>query len=133
MIDLCPKVCNICGGKVEYVTVNKVYGANNIKYQTSGYCYHCKNCGAVVGTHKKRPLEALGILADKTMSEMRQKAHKMFDKFWRKPEQRTNCYKRLATEMGLPFEECHFGYFDLDQLNQAYTILVKWWRQIYDR
>ena len=25
--------------------------------------------------------------------------------------------------MGIPVEECHFGYFDLEQLRQAYRIL----------
>ena len=132
MVSTCPKICNICGGKVEYVAVEKVYGRKNLKYKTSGYCYHCKQCGALVGTHRYRPLEVLGLLANKAMSDMRQKAHNMFDKFWRNRAQRTSCYQRLAQEMGLPFDECHFGYFTLDQLNKAYSILINWWRQIYD-
>ena len=30
-------------------------------------------------------------------------------------------YKRLATMMRIPLEECHFGYFDLLQLKKAYN------------
>ena len=29
----------------------------------------------------------------------------------------------LAHEMGIPVEDCHFGYFDINQLRQAYIIL----------
>ena len=132
-IELCPKVCNICGGEVEYVEKTSIYGPV-LKYKTgSSYCYHCTKCGAVVGTHKEKPLEAMGLLADKEMRDWRQKAHSMFDKFWKTQEQRTACYQRLADEMGIPFEDCHFAYFTTKQLEQAYTILVKWWREMYDR
>lgn len=133
MINLEPKICNICGGKVEFIEKKALYGGK-IKYKTgSPYCYHCKQCGATVGTHKERPREAMGLLANKEMADMRQKAHSMFDKFWRSPEKRTKCYQRLAEEMGIPIEECHFAYFTLEQLEQAYTILVRWWRERYDK
>ena len=133
MIELRPKVCNICGGKVEYASVAHVYG-RNLKYGTkSGYCYHCKNCGATVGTHEDRPSEAYGLLADENMRKLRQQNHNMFDKFWRNRSERTQCYQKLATEMNIPVEECHFAYFSADQLQSAYSILVKWWLQKFDR
>lgn len=50
--------CNLCGGEVEYVSNEVVYG----KRYGSGFCYRCKSCGAYVGTHEPRSLE---ILADK--------------------------------------------------------------------
>ena len=110
-----------------------IYGCKP-KYTTgSPYAYHCTKCGAVVGTHKERPLEAMGLLANKEMADMRQKAHSMFDKFWKSQKQRTECYQRLADDMGIPFEECHFAFFTLEQLQKAYKILTKWWYEKYDR
>lgn len=53
--------CNLCGGEVEYVSNEVVYG----KRYGSGFCYRCKSCGAYVGTHEPRPLEPYGILEDK--------------------------------------------------------------------
>ena len=133
MVELMPKTCNICGGEVEFVPNTKIYG-RFLKYGSkSGYCYHCKECGAVVGTHIADPRKALVILADENMRKLRQKNHDMFDKFWRNKAERKECYDKLAAEMGIPTEECHFGYFDADQLNSAYTILIKWWYAKYDR
>lgn len=132
MIDLHPTKCNICGGRVVYTKVENVYGKKNIKFQTSGYCYHCTECGAVVGTHKEHPDEAMGILADREMCEMRQKSHKMFDNLWKTREERTQMYQKLANELGIPFEECHFAYFDKEQLRKIDSILVKLWREKYD-
>ena len=48
MIDLYPKVCNLCGGPVEYVSNAMIYG----RQYGSGFCYRCQSCGAYVGTHK---------------------------------------------------------------------------------
>lgn len=132
MIDLHPTKCNICGGRVVYTKVENVYGKKNIKFQTSGYCYHCTECGAVVGTHKDKPDEAMGILADREMCDMRQKSHKMFDNLWKNKEERTQMYQKLADELGIPFEECHFAHFDKEQLRKIDSILVKLWREKYD-
>lgn len=133
MIDLHPTKCNICGGHVIYTEVAKVYGKRNLKFKTSGYCYYCTRCRALVGTHKDRPDEAMGILANKEMSEMRQKSHDLFDKLWKNRKERTAMYQKLADELGIPFEECHFAYFDKQQLEKVYSILVKLWREKYDR
>lgn len=76
-MDLHPKICNICGGKVIYVTNDRIYG----KKYGSGYCYLCQNCGAYVGTHKPRPKEALGLLANRFMRETKMKCHEIFDGF----------------------------------------------------
>ena len=133
MIDLHPTKCNICGGHVIYTEVAKVYGKRNLKYQTSGYCYYCTKCRAIVGTHKARPDEAMGLLADKETCELRQKSHDLFDKLWKNKKERTEMYQKLADELGIPFEECHFAYFTKEQLKQIYSILVKLWREKYDR
>ena len=132
-IDLFPKICNICGGEVEYVPLEDVYGHFLKHGKKSGYCYHCKKCGAKVGTHIDRPKEAYGLLANQEMADWRQRNHNMFDKFWKNREDRTKLYQKLAEEMGIPFEECHFGYFTLEELEKSYQILLKWWREKYDK
>ena len=53
--------------------------------------------------------------------------HALFDARWRgKPKARRKrdaLYEWLAGQMGLPLADCHFGYFDLQQLRQAYRLL----------
>lgn len=127
MIDLYPTVCNLCGGKVEYINNAKIYG----RPYGSGYCYRCTECGAYVGTHYPWPRQALGILANAQMREWKMKCHNLFDPFWkgagkRKRERRKNLYIRLAGEMRIDVADCHFGYFNLDELKRAYQILEKW-------
>ena len=126
MIDLYPKVCNLCGGPVEYVSNAMIYG----RQYGSGFCYRCRACGAYVGTHKPQPHKALGILANAEMREWKQKCHNLFDPFWQghkdRQRRRKNLYIRLAGEMGIDVQDCHFGYFNMDQLKRAYKILERW-------
>ena len=122
MILLYPKICNLCGGSVEYVSNAKIYG----KPYGSGYCYHCRQCGAYVGTHQPRPREALGILANAEMREKKIQCHNLFDSMWRNGKQRRSCYRRLAEALNIPVADCHFGYFDLKQLDRALEILKAW-------
>ena len=136
MIELYPKKCNICGGVVQYIENKNIYG----KSYGSGWCYYCKDCGAYVGTHKPRPKEALGILANEEMKKWKMWCHREFDILWKgckeyikidgtivkqqKPKYKRNeCYKWLSNEMNIPLNECHFGYFDIKQLKRAYAIL----------
>lgn len=79
MIDKYPKVCNICGGKVIYTSNADIYG----KEYGSGKCYLCTSCRAFVGTHKPRPREALGILADANMRKGKVMCHEIFDTKWK--------------------------------------------------
>lgn len=89
-----------------------------------GVWYHCCDCGAYVGTHRIRPKEAFGILANDEMRKMKMKCHDIFDKMWNTPQQRKKCYAWLAKELNIKVEDCHFGHFDLDMLGKAYRILI---------
>lgn len=132
-INLHPKVCNICGGKVEYIQMKRLYGSY-LKYgEKSGWCYHCKNCDATVGTHIDDPKAAFGLLADEKMRELRQRNHAMFDKFWKNKKQRSDYYNKLAEEMGISPEECHFSWFSVEELEKSYQIMLRWWREKYDK
>ena len=123
MIDLHPTICNICGGDVVFTSNSVVYG----KEYGSGKCYLCQNCGAYTGTHRPRPREALGLLADEKMRKGKVMCHDLFDVRWRgKPKaqkKRRDLYSWLADKMELSVDDCHFGHFDIHQLRQAYKIL----------
>lgn len=125
MIDKYPTTCNLCGGKVIYTSKAQIYG----KEYGSGKCYLCTSCGAYVGTHKPRPREALGLLADARMRAGKQMCHAVFDSKWKgKPKahkKRQDLYRWLAQRMDIPIDDCHFGYFDLTQLRKAYKILLE--------
>jgi hypothetical protein len=124
-----PTKCNLCGGEVEYIKNSKIYG----KSYGSGWCYHCKDCGAYVGTHKDRVAEAMGILANSEMRDMRSKCHKLFDEQWKnesaskkRHNKRWSSYRRLAEALDIDLDSCHFGYFDMEMMNKAYEIMKEW-------
>ena len=124
MIDHHPKKCNICGGPVIYTSNSVIYG----REYGSGKCYLCKNCGAYVGTHKPRPKEALGLLADAEMRDLKMRCHALFDLQWKsfkgnRKVKRQQAYKALAEELNIPVQDCHFGYFDKDMLLRAFSVL----------
>lgn len=126
MIDLYPKKCNLCFGKVIYTSNAVVYYG---KEYGSGKCYICQQCRAYTGTHKPRPREALGLLANERMRKGKIMCHDIFDSKWRgKPKarkKRKDLYTWLAKKLSIPVEVCHFGWFDLDTLIKAYRILEK--------
>lgn len=124
MIDTKPTTCNLCGGKVILCSNARVYHGREYG---SGRCYYCLGCGAYVGTHKPRPKEAMGLLANEPMRKGKKLCHALFDTLWQGKEhanrERSKAYRWLAGEMGIPIEDCHFGHFDIHQLRQAYRIL----------
>lgn len=124
MVNIHPKICNICGGNVIFTSNATVYHG---KEYGSGKCYLCTSCRAYVGTHKNQPKDALGILADKDMRDMKMKCHDAFDKFWKSGKNsRSYMYQKLARELKIPVDECHFGWFDMEMLVKAYKIIVGW-------
>ena len=106
-----------------YTSNSTVYG----KEYGSGKCYLCKSCGAYTGTHRPRPKEALGLLANEPMRKGKVACHDLFDAMWKGKKKahkkRRDLYAWLADAMGIPVEDCHFGYFDINQLRYAYRIL----------
>lgn len=122
-IDLRPKKCNLCGGDVIYTSNKIIYG----KEYGNGKIYYCTKCHAFVGTHKHEPWKAKGILSNYRMRELRTECHEIFDKLWKNAEnpikERRKKYKWLAEEMGIPVEECHFGWFNEEELEKALRIL----------
>lgn len=70
-----PRKCQLCGGKVEFIDNEKIYGGSF----GSGKAYWCKGCGSYVGTHANAPTVALGVLADKAMRRKKKLCHTKFD------------------------------------------------------
>lgn len=109
-----PEQCNICGGKVIFTSNARIYG----RVYGNGMCYLCTNCGAYVGTHDTG--DALGILSDKPLKNLKIMAHHKFDEAWKnKKIYRDKEYKKLAKVLMIPIKLCHFGYFNRDLLNAA--------------
>lgn len=116
-----PVKCHFCGGNVEFVDNSKVYG----KQYGNGKCYLCTNCRAYVGVHTGTKT-ALGILANQEMRDKKIKCHDLFDSMWRGTNKRNQLYKKLADEMQIERSHCHFGHFDIEELDKAYDILIRW-------
>ena len=124
-----PTICNICGGRVVYGNMTDY----QIKPFQSGKCYICTSCGAYVGTHIYRPMDALGVLADSETRALRAKCHEEFDRHYMSLTARNTLYYMLSVEMGIKKEECHFGYFGKEELLKAMDIMQNKWEKLYIR
>lgn len=113
-----PKICPFCGGNVRYTSNAEIYG----KEYGNGKCYLCKKCEAYTGVHNNTDI-ALGVLANKEMRQLKIKCHDIFDKLWVNSKQRNAMYRKLAFLMNIDKKHCHFGHFDINELNQALEIL----------
>ena len=81
--------------------------------------YLCDNCEAYVGLHPNTDIP-LGPLADKDLRGARKHHKADFLELqrlcgWRRKE----AYAWLARKMNIPIEECHFGWFEIEQCEQA--------------
>lgn len=95
--------------------------------------YSCDNCHAQVGTFEKNVDVAMGVLADSETRKKRIEVHRLFDRFWRSAKGRRRRYQQLAAELGIEENMCHFAYMDLATLKRAEQILLRWWREKYDK
>jgi hypothetical protein len=82
-----------------------------------GPVYACEDCDSLVGCHPGTT-QPLGVPANKALRELRQNAHRAFDRLWRGGEsvmKRSDAYRWLALNMGLLSKQCHIGMFGEDQ------------------
>lgn len=86
----------------------------NLRNTVYGVAYVCHLCGLHHGAHQATG-EPLGTPAsDEETRQARIDAHEALDALWRGPRarmSRDDAYARLASEIGLPLEECHIGRF----------------------
>ena len=121
-----PKKCNLCGGQAIFNRASK-------DKSVSGFVYYCTNCHAWVGTYPHQKEIAYGILADFETRKKRAEIHDWFDKMWNNHEERETLYQKLADELGIEKESCHFGMFDSEMLDKALVIIKKWWWKKFDK
>lgn len=124
-IDLRPVTCDLCNGRV------KLLRNSNKAVNGSKFAYVCQSCGAYVGTYDHDPTCAKGIISNAEMRRERAKCHRLFDRHWKmsgsdKRKARSLCYQRLAEEMHLPKEECHFSLLRLPELLEAEQVMETW-------
>ncbi len=114
--------CNYCGEKAEKVTGKRIYPA--IKKLHSKLFFLCEPCNAYVGTHPDG--SPLGSLACPETRKFRMMAHYYFDKIWKERHfNRTDAYAWLASSLGIPFDRCHIGMFDITNCQKVIDICKK--------
>ena len=117
-----PKICHLCGGQVECCENKVIYGRN---FGDWPWIYRCSSCGARVGLHPFTAIP-LGTLADDRTREARIAAKAVFQD-WRENHRldRSEAYAALAKEMGIPRNECHFGWFDEARCGEAREAIAR--------
>lgn len=68
---------------------------------------------------------------------IRWEIHRWFDRLWKNGnkkdgEHREELYCKLAEELGIPREQCHFATMEKELLDKALVIVKKWWFEKYD-
>jgi hypothetical protein len=129
--------CEYCGDtpelheKSEHIYNGKDYGP----------VWQCPLCQAYVGCHLGTH-KALGRLATKELREWKMRAHAAFDPLWKVrilrrqkgwKKSRGKGYQWLAEQLGLPCDECHIGYFTIEQCKRVVEICTPYLRNIRRR
>lgn len=111
-----PEECPYCKRRVSLVRNDAIYGKT---YGDWPYAYHCRPCDAMVGLHPGTDIP-LGTLANRALRTARAKNKQLFYGMMKaRGFTRSQAYEWLALQMGIPQEECHFGWFDLKRCEQA--------------
>ncbi len=122
--------CPYCASPVEKVLGFSIYGDRwpDLAYRPFWACARYPACDAYVGCHPGTE-NPLGRLADKELRRWKRRAHAAFDPLWQRkleerraergPEYRKHYargsgYRWLAEQLGIPFEDCHIGMFDVE-------------------
>lgn len=117
-----PTACRYCGGEVELISNSAIYGRS---YGNWPYLYLCRPCKAYVGLHPDTDLP-LGTLADARTREARKVNKGAFHDLLRARNwKRTEGYAWLAERLGIPVEQCHWGWFDADRAELAGAICTE--------
>jgi len=110
--------CPYCNAHAEYVDSAEVYG------RSYGMIYLCRPCDAYVGVYKGTN-HPLGRLADAELRHWKKAAHASFDPLWKDSRhgmKRSQAYKWLSEQMGIPKRKTHIGMFDIAQCKQVVTL-----------
>ena len=87
-----------------------------------GLLYVCPKCGAYAGVHRGT-INGKGSVANKELRDARKRAHLYFDAIWQKElSSRTQAYKWLSLQLGIPVEITHIGMFTVEQCEKVIRI-----------
>lgn len=104
-------ICPYCGAPSRLVTGRQIY-PHRTDLRNKQF-YQCAPCDAFVGCHPGT-LQPLGTLANATLRQARMAAHQAFDPLWRSSSRsRSSAYRWLAQQLGVAYEDCHIGMFDM--------------------
>lgn len=119
-----PEVCPFCESCVSVQGNAVIYHGRT--YGEWPWIYWCKDCGASVGMHPGTDIP-LGTLATPAIKAARVRAKDMFNPLWQSGEMtRSEAYAWLAGRLGIPVEQCHFGWFDCRMCERAeFAILAR--------
>lgn len=99
-------ICPYCHIPTEFKNSIEIYGVDY------GMIYYCPKCRAYVGVHKGTN-KAKGRLANAELRRCKIKAHLYFDQIYKRGiMKRTDAYKWLSDQLGLPLEFTHIGMFN---------------------
>jgi hypothetical protein len=113
-----PETCRYCGPNTPVFLGHhdEIYGR---AYGEWPYLYLCENCEAYVGLHPFTDIP-LGTLANAELRQARKANKAKFITLQRaKSWSRSRAYQWLADQMGIKVEECHWGWFEIGQCEQA--------------
>lgn len=115
-----PTTCRYCDGDVRLVSNSEIYRGRS--YGEWPYAYLCDHCRAYVGLHPQTDVP-LGTLADDALRKARNTSKSEFHELKEKRGySRNEAYAWLAKEMGIPVDNCHFGWFELQDCALALHI-----------
>lgn len=117
-----PTLCPHCGDNVHIEPNSNIYGKS---YGEWPWAYVCEDdeCDSYVGMHPYTDIP-LGTLANKQIREARKQAKSRFHFYMNENGlSRTQAYQKLAECMHIDVNECHFGWFDVSQCQQAENYL----------
>lgn len=113
-----PKCCDNCQSpRIVNANNSIIYGRN---YGDWPRVWFCRNCNAAVSCHPGTNYP-MGKMATSETRDARRRAHKHFDKIFRKHKimSRTDAYFWLARSMNIPKDECHISHFNIEQCERV--------------
>lgn len=122
-------ICHYCDKPAELVTGKVLYPHRPDLY--AQFFWRCSPCEAHVGCHKAGSgqgdgTQPLGRLANAELRRAKSRAHAAFDPLWKsKQMKRRDAYGWLARELGISFNNCHIGMFDVEQCNAIVEAVAK--------
>ena len=130
--------CPYCDRPAELVTGATVYPPRmdliDLRF------WRCAPCGASVGCHKagawmwvggERVVSdgtlPLGRLATAELRWAKSAAHAAFDPLWKARRMtRRSASQWLAGKLGVSYDNCHIGMFDLDRCRDVLAVVKEW-------